>query len=315
VLTLALEATKLRAKAHGRDVEKALDTAKGRCKPLDRHIGDIDFNDPGLSLEKVGGDYLIKRTKDVTNKGTFTTAHTALKDLKKLSQGLRLARKYKVFDGEPSDVIPEGLTDGAVYKPHDRWLTADEFAAACEREAPEHRRKDFVLGVETGADHGELEKVDKEEDVDLSTIRGPYGAIRPPGTKTDERDRWIPLSAAARRAVDECLAVDGKYLVTPWTNMKRDMANPCKRAGVKPFIWKDIRRTFCSRCAQAGVPEYWVVKLMGHSDSKMIRRVYARLSPATYAEAIKRLDAVPYVCRAEVVDLGEYRETAGTATG
>ncbi|MBW2380548.1 MAG: tyrosine-type recombinase/integrase [Deltaproteobacteria bacterium] len=315
VLTFALEAKKRRAKAHGRDVEKALRTGRQHCEALERHLGDLglDFNDPNLSLEGAGEDFLDKRTTDETNKGTFVMPHTALKNLKTLAQGLREARKRNCFEGEPSDVIPEFLTDGAVYTPSDRWLKDNEFAAVL-REAPEHRRKDFILGVETGADHGELIKVDKDEDVDLSIVRGPYGAGRLPATKTEERDRWIPLSRAAREAVDECLAEEGRYLVPVWHNFKRDMENPCKRAEVKPFIWKDIRRTFASRCAQAGVPEYWVVKLMGHADSKMIRRVYARLSPATYAEAIKRLEAVPYVTHvshAEIVELRNYRETDG----
>jgi integrase len=315
VLTFALEAKKRRSKAHGRDVEGTLRTGRQHCEVLDRHLGELglDFNDPNLSLEGVGEDFLDVRTGDITNKGTPVMPHTALKNLKTLSQGLREARKRKCFDGEPSEVIPEFLTDGAVYTPADRWLKDDEFAAVL-REAPEHRRKDFILGVETGADHGELIKVDKDSDVDLSIVRGPYGAIRLPGTKTEERDRWIPLSRAAREAVDECLAEEGPYLVPVWHNFKRDMANPCKRAGVKPFVWKDIRRTFASRCAQAGVPEFWTVKLLGHRDSKMIRRVYARLSPGTYAEAIKRLEAVPYVTpvsHADVVELREYRETDG----
>ncbi len=312
VLTFALEAKKRRAKAHGRDVEKTLRTGRQHCEVLERHLGDLglDFNDPHLSLEGVGEDFLDKRTADETNKGTTVTPHTALKNLKTLSQGLREARKRKCFEGEPSEVIPEFLTDGAVYTPSDRWLTADEFDAMFSK-APEQRRKDFVLGVETGADHGELEKVDKALHVDLSTVRGPQGAIRLPATKTEERDRWIPLSVAARKAVDECLAEEGDYLVTPWANFKRDMANPCKRAGVVPFIWKDIRRTFASRCAQAGVPEFWTVKLMGHRDSKMIRRVYARLSPGTYTEAIKRLETIPYVTpvsRGDIVELSNYRE-------
>jgi integrase len=316
VLTFALEAKKRRSKAHGRDVEVTLRTGRQHCEVLDRHLGELglDFNDPNLSLEGVGEDFLDVRTSDMTNKGTFVMSHTALKNLKTLSQGLREARKRKCFDGEPSEVIPEFLTDGAVYTPADRWLEPWEFDGACQREAPAHRRKDFILGVETGADHGELEKVDKDSDVDLTVVRGPYGAIRLPGTKAEERDRWIPLSRAAREAVDGLLAEEGQYLVPVWHNPRRDMANPCERAGVKPFIWKDIRRTFCSRCAQAGVPEYWVVKLMGHADSKMIRRVYARLSPATYAEAIKRLEAVPYVTpvsHAEIVDLRKYRETDG----
>jgi len=211
-------------------------------------------------------------------------------------------------------VKPDGLTDRAVYTPADRWLTADEFNAVLP-ETPEKRRKEMTLTVETGADHGELEKVHKERDLDLSTVRGPHGAFRLPGTKEKERDRWIPLSAVARAAVDECLAEPGDYLVPKWDNYKRDLKNPCKRAKVEPFVWKDLRRTFCSRCCQAGVPMYWVEKLMGHANSEMIKRVYGRLAPGTYADAIARLEAVPYTRHATVIDFGKARENLGTQKG
>lgn len=84
---------------------------------------------------------------------------------------------------------------------------------------------------------------------------------------------------------------------------------------MEPFIYKDLRRTFASRMCQAGVPEFHTIKLMGHKSSKMVREVYAQLSPGTYEEAITRLDALPYLRRDNVIDLAKRRENAGTQKG
>jgi integrase len=130
------------------------------------------------------------------------------------------------------------------------------------------------------------------------------------------RDRWIPLSEVARAAVDERLRVaEGDYLFRPvWTssNFKRSALKWCARTNVEIFIYKDIRRPFASRCAQAGVPEFHTIRLMGHKSSKMVRDVYAQLCTGTYEKAIMRLDAVPYVCRDNVIDFVKHRENEGT---
>jgi integrase len=84
---------------------------------------------------------------------------------------------------------------------------------------------------------------------------------------------------------------------------------------VASFIFKDLRRTFASRCAQSGVPEFHTVKLMGHTSSAMVRKVYAQLCAGTYEAAITRLDAVPYVRQATVIDLGKVRKSRGARKG
>lgn len=313
VLTLALEAKKRNALAKKRNPKGTLKTGKTHAGHLQRILGaDIDFTDPETNLERIGDAYLAQRLQESTPWGTPITPHTIKKELGTLRQGLYKAKRYKLYSDDPKLVVPDALQN--VYTPHDRWLPEDEFVPV-RSEAPHDKRKHLDLGVETGADHGELEKVHKKHDVDLSTTRGPDGAIHVPGTKTDDRDRWIPLSKVARAAVDECLAEPGEYLVPIWHNFKRDMVGPCKRAGVKPFIWKDLRRTFCSRLCQAGVPEFHTIKLMGHKSSAMVRKVYAQLSPATYEAAITRLNAAPYVRHDNVVDISKGREMAGDPQG
>lgn len=95
------------------------------------------------------------------------------------------------------------------------------------------------------------------------------------------------------------------------SNFKRSTKQWSKRTGVTAFIAKDLRRTFCSRHAQLGTPMIHLERLMGHTDSKMIKKVYARLCPETFEKAISRLDAVPYVCRDNVIDFSKHRENTG----
>ena len=64
-----------------------------------------------------------------------------------------------------------------------------------------------------------------------------------------------------------------------------------------------------------GTPMIHLERLMGHADSKMIKKVYARLCPETFEQAISRLDAVPYTRHDNVIDLGKRRENVGTRKG
>jgi len=318
ILTLAMEEKLRKSKAKGRDPKVTETTAKIHCVNIERHLAGIDFNDPATNLERVGEHYYDARSQEITSKGTPTSPHTIYKELGSLAQGLRKAKRYGLWEGEPRDVIPTALRDAEIYKPRTRWLPPDEFNAF-RAVAPRPRQMLMDLGVETGADLGELMKV-RRDGVDLSTARGEHGAIYVPGSKTGARKRWIPLSRTARAAVGWFLehGSDRDYLIRPKVlsaNFGRDVRKWCKKTGHTYFIFKDLRRTFVSRCAQLGVPEFHVIKITGHKDSKMIRQVYAQLCAGTYQAAITRLDAAPYICRDNVIDLGKRRESGGTRKG
>jgi integrase len=85
-------------------------------------------------------------------------------------------------------------------------------------------------------------------------------------------------------------AVDGK---APQRNAKG--RPPPKKGRVSPPIpfpsvtANDLRRTFASWLANSGVPLLQAAELMGHSSTKMLEEVYARLAPATLHSAIERM--------------------------
>jgi len=64
-----------------------------------------------------------------------------------------------------------------------------------------------------------------------------------------------------------------------------------EKAGIAPgFRFHDLRHTFASHQKMAGVDDYTLMEIMGHSDFKMMKR-YAHLSPAHKRKAIEMLPA------------------------
>ncbi len=59
-------------------------------------------------------------------------------------------------------------------------------------------------------------------------------------------------------------------------------------AKIKDFRWHDLRHTFCSRLAMAGVDIRTIAQLAGHKTLSMAMR-YSHLSPSHNLSAIERL--------------------------
>ena len=73
-------------------------------------------------------------------------------------------------------------------------------------------------------------------------------------------------------------------------NMLRDLTLACGLAGIPPVSANDLRRTFATWLARAGVPILHVSKMMGHASTKMLEQVYARVERGQHLhDAITRL--------------------------
>jgi integrase len=92
------------------------------------------------------------------------------------------------------------------------------------------------------------------------------------------------------------------------SQVRECMLRWCPKADIEHVIIKDLRRTFCSWMCQAGVPEFHVIRLMGHGSSEMVRKVYARLDNSSFEHAIAALPAVTNTGQAEVIPIGIHRE-------
>jgi integrase len=69
-----------------------------------------------------------------------------------------------------------------------------------------------------------------------------------------------------------------------WKNVARVMSAACDRVGVERFNLMDCRRSFVWHMALAGKPEADIVRLLGHTDSRMIRTVYEQHMPGAVVD-------------------------------
>lgn len=224
-------------------------------------------------------DYLDVRRRD------GVSLHTIAKELGTLRSAMRQARRHGLYTGEPADVWPEALRD--VYRPRTRWLTIEEYRRLSLALAPK-RREHLAVYCYTGLRLSELYRI-RGEHVDLKR-----GVIQVPGTKTEKAQRVVPIAPDIRAIVAARRHVGRPLFEDEWSKswMRRELAFACDAARMKPVTANDLRRTFCSWCANSGVPEGVTVRMMGHASTTMVRRVYAQLAPETLVSAGEMLPRV-----------------------
>jgi Phage integrase family len=108
------------------------------------------------------------------------------------------------------------------------------------------------------------------------------GWVHVRGTKRAARSRRI---AIRHPALASLLGYALKHapgedeLFPAWTNVRRDLHVACAQAGIENCSPNDLRRTYSKWMKLAHVPAEIVAPTMGHRDTRMVERVYGRLSP------------------------------------
>lgn len=74
-------------------------------------------------------------------------------------------------------------------------------------------------------------------------------------------------------------------------NLRRSFYNALERAEITDFRFHDLRHTFATRLAQAGVDLYKIAKLLGHKDIKMTQR-YSHHYPESLRDGVEVLDKI-----------------------
>jgi integrase len=92
-------------------------------------------------------------------------------------------------------------------------------------------------------------------------------------TKTN-RDRSVPMEPIVREALLELSeqAGNGEFVFTNpdigtrYTDVKKSFSAACREAGITNFTFHDLRHTFGTRFADAGVDVVKIKELMGHAS-------------------------------------------------
>lgn len=247
----------------------------------------------------IGGELVDRISREMIERFIATRLeegahrHSVHKELVVLRGALKSSKARDRFHAG-LDVVPEfdsGYTPRTTYQTKEQFLAladhlvppAREGATRRELELREQRianRTLYCLLVAFASPRaGEIEKIHAHH-LDLAR-----GLIRIPRGKT------ISRVVAIHPVLQPWLAQDFPPgpIVEPWSNVRRDLARACERAGVPKVTPNDLRRTFASWLVQEGVSLYIVSKLLGHSSTRMVERVYGQLDDATLAMAISRL--------------------------
>ena len=251
----------------------------------------LDLPLRAVTAAKVDG-YIAQR------RGEGVTDSTIHKELTAWRRAMKLAKRANIWDGEIDRVFPIAFAPG--YKPRERWMTPTEWllllADAEALEQPESRRADTVRSrlailaivafmAATSAEWGAVLRA-RPEDVDVALwrvhIRGTKDA-----QKGGNRDRVVPIVHVGHGYLLLFAMVyadgGGVLLFRTKANFRRDLAAACARTGIGRLSPNDLRRTHAQWLRRGGVQPADLAPIMGHADSRMVERVYGRVSAVDLA--------------------------------
>jgi len=219
-------------------------------------------------------EYFDTRRREGAADGTLFKEWVALKGV------LSSARHRGRFMRDPRAVRPLRLA--ANYEPRKTFLTweqADRLLDALKGD----RQRTVAFVLATGARRREWGNA-LAGDVNQKT-----GRVFLRGTKTAGAERTVPVPKVYRR----WLALAGDPPFPSWINARRDILDACVKlrresSDFPDVTWNDLRRTFASLLVQAGVPPHLVAKMLGHSTTAMVDKVYGRQTDDALAELVER---------------------------
>lgn len=234
-----------------------------KCGHLTRLLGE------NLKLAELGATRVDQFITDRLAEGA--SRMTIGKELTALRQVLRVAQRYDAFPFEIGKVMPIGFATN--YEPKTRALTWDEFlrlVPEVARFSPEHAAM-VVFFVAVAARKSEAERAEGSDiDWDSWTVR-----VR--GTKTRRAADDVPIAEPFRPLFEALVPRTSGRLFSVWTNMTRDLAAACKRAGMPRVTANDLRRSNATLLRLGGASVDIVARMLRHADSRMVERVYGRL--------------------------------------
>jgi len=218
---------------------------------------------------------------------------TVAGELAALRTTLRHAHEHGTYAGDVTRIWPRALVEGASVPRH-TWMELPVLQRVLDvagRSLP-HRRDYLIAYVYLGVRQSELYRI-RAEHLDHAGRR-----VFVDGTKTARAKRWIPVADAQAWAVLERRAREAGTgsLFAPWSGSWMQFRKWAKVAKVPDFSHNDLRRTFTSLLASAGVPMLQLSRLLGHASTAMVQAVYAQLDAASLRDAVAQLPAVTQLC-------------------
>lgn len=177
--------------------------------------------------------------------------------------------------------------------PREQRLTREEFQKLLDNCISPHTKLLCIILISTGC------RVGAALDLTWDRVNFELGVIDLRIVTDGDRSRKgravVPMTKALRTALLEAKAKAKTNYVVEYAGQRvRDAYNGFKRAAVAAGIpWAHphiIRHTAATWMAEANVPMSEIARYLGHSDSIITERVYAKYSPAYLKKASEALE-------------------------
>ncbi len=174
--------------------------------------------------------------------------------------------------------------------PRDRHLSRREYGQLLDACRAPHVRLFVLLALATAARSMAL--------LELTWGRVDFkrGLINLGGKQGKKKGRaTVPMTETVRGALEEALRAARtdfviEYADKPIKQIRRAFTATCKRAGLKNVSPHVLRHTAAVWMAESRVPMSEISAFLGHADSRITERVYARFSPEYLRRAAAALE-------------------------
>ena len=230
---------------------------------------------------------MVSRYKVLRNDEGAATA-SVNRELSMLSKAFNLAsREWEWLRDNPASRVPKDKENNE----RDRWLTKDEEKKILDN-SPEWLREIIIFNLNTGL------RIQELLSLEWSRVNLLRKTIIIQETKNGS-PKTLPLNKIALDVLNQRSKVRSIKNYFVFFNREGKKINPnvlrksfytvLRKVGIENLWLHDLRRTFATRLAQAGVDLYKISKLLGHKDIKMTQR-YAHHCPDSLRDGVEILE-------------------------
>lgn len=230
--------------------------------------------------------FKLNHSTSVSRYNKILAPATVNRELAILSKIFSLAVKDEILFYNPCDRVDRLKANNQRI----RYLTEDEEKRLVEKLKDNELTKNIVIfAINTGMRRGEIFnlswfKVDLNQNV-LNVCQ----------TKPNV-DRVVPMNDTVRSMLENMSKVSEYVFTSPRTNgkfidIKKGFRKAVDDAKIFDLHFHDLRHTFATRLADAGVPLSVIAELLGHSDIRMTKR-YSHAMDEAKREAVQKLTEI-----------------------
>jgi integrase len=250
-------------------------TMKAEAKAVLPHFGDLP---PSSINRKICDDYIAKRHVAGRADGTILT------ELNRVRSCFSFALNEQLIDRAPPMSFPHRPP------PRDRYLTREEFARLLEACEHPHVRLFLSLALATaGRQEAILQLTWNRVDLERRLLD-----LRLPGHRGKSRS-IVPINDSLLRELESAKGGSRCDSVISWgrkpvANVRKAVERAARKAGLAGVSPHVLRHTAAVWLAESGRPMSEIAQFLGHSDSRVTERVYARYSPTYLRQSASALE-------------------------